>query len=120
MPSGTHRGNDSWVIQLYVVGDTPRSRAALRNLQAICAALLSESRCSIEVTDLREHPEAWREHQILATPTAVRRYPLPERRVIGDLSQTDQVIAGLGLPHPPEDRGGQSRVEPAGEGGVRR
>ncbi|MBN1836646.1 MAG: circadian clock KaiB family protein [Spirochaetales bacterium] len=107
---------DPWLFELFIAGDTPRSRAALRNLQAVCAACLKDGRYAIQVTDLREHPGAWRGHQILATPTAIRRAPLPERRVIGDLSRTEQVVAGLELPRlrPGEPRRPVS--EPAGEG----
>jgi len=106
---------EPWLIELFVVGDTPRSRAALRNLQAVCAARLGDGRYTIEVTDLREHPGAWRGNQILASPTAIRRTPLPERRVIGDLSRTEQVVAGLELPGPSPGVPGSPAAEPVEE-----
>jgi circadian clock protein KaiB len=52
----------------------------------------------VELIDLLEHPELAREHQVLVTPTLIRRYPKPERRIIGDFSEPDRVVAGLGLP----------------------
>jgi circadian clock protein KaiB len=105
-------GPQPWLIELFVVGDTPRSRAALRNLQAVCAAKLGDGRYTIKVTDLGEDPEAWRGNQILASPTAIRRAPLPERRVIGDLSRTEQVVTGLELPGPASGGPGSPAAEP--------
>jgi circadian clock protein KaiB len=98
MTSDGVSASESWLIELYVVGATPRSRTALDNLRTVCAASLEEGRYSIEVIDLREYPEEWRAQQILATPTAIRRSPQPERRVIGDLSRFEQVVRGLELP----------------------
>ena len=84
----------TWRFELYVAGDSPRSRAAQANLQRICRESLGEL-YTIEVLDLLEHPELWRRRQVLATPTVIRKSPRPERRVIGDLSVTEQVLKGL-------------------------
>jgi circadian clock protein KaiB len=95
------RENRNWRFELYVAGDSPRSRAAKNNLERICRASLGEDYV-IEVLDLLENPELWRTHQVLATPTVIRRSPGPERRVIGDLSVTEQVLKGLDIPKPRE------------------
>jgi circadian clock protein KaiB len=100
----------TWKFQLYVAGESPRSRAARENLERICRASLGNN-YAIEVLDLLQHPELWREHQVLATPTAVRRSPEPERRVIGDLSVTDQVLKGLDIPGPTGEPGRQAVPE---------
>lgn len=91
------RQSKTWRFELYVAGDTPRSRAALANLQRICRESLGQD-YTVEVIDLLQHPELWRRQQVLATPTVIRRAPAPERRVIGDLSVTDQVLKGLDIP----------------------
>jgi hypothetical protein len=85
------------LVDIYVAGDSSRSRAARANLERICRATLGDC-YAIEVLDLLEHPELWRRHQVLATPTVIRRSPNPERRVIGDLSVTEQVLRGLDIP----------------------
>ena len=89
----------SWSFDLYVIGDSPRSEVAIENLNAICRALLGDN-YSINIIDLGKSKQLWREHQILAVPTVIRRRPVPEFRVVGDLSLADQVIKGLGLPRP--------------------
>jgi circadian clock protein KaiB len=90
---------DSWILRLYVAGHTPKSNTAFRNLQKICEDQLKGS-YKIEVIDLLENPQLSREHQILAIPTLVRKLPVPVRKIIGDLSDTERVLVGLDLkPH---------------------
>jgi circadian clock protein KaiB len=85
-----------WELRLYVAGQTPRSRAAMANLQKICEEHLA-GRYAIEVIDLLEHPQLSRGDQILAIPTLVRKLPKPMRKIIGDLSDTQRVLIGLDL-----------------------
>jgi circadian clock protein KaiB len=87
----------TWKFSLYVVGDTARSDSAMRSLEHICSAYLGDA-YAIKVIDLLKHPELARQHQILAVPAVIRTYPLPERRVIGDLSRAELVVAFLELP----------------------
>lgn len=87
---------DSYLLRLYVAGETPKSLAAIRNLRALCATHLS-GRFSIEVIDLRVNPQLAAADQILAIPTVVRHLPTPLRKVIGDLSDTERVLVGLDL-----------------------
>lgn len=47
--------------------------------------------------DVYQNPEATRDLQIVATPTLVKILPEPLRRIIGDLSDNDRVLAGLNL-----------------------
>ena len=94
---GAKRSHKTWKFALYVTGDTARSDSAISSLEQICNSCLGND-YAIDVIDLLEHPELARQHQILAVPTAIRTYPLPERRVIGDLSRTEMVVAFLQLP----------------------
>jgi circadian clock protein KaiB len=90
-----------WGLSLYVAGPTRKSSTAFRNLQQICDEHLA-GRYHIEVIDLMKNPQIARDDQIVAVPTVVRKLPLPIRRVIGDLSNTGRVMAGLDLrPHDP-------------------
>lgn len=83
---------DDFDLRLYIAGQTPRSIAAFANLKRLCERHLS-GRYRIEIVDLLENPETAREHQIVAIPTLVRNAPPPSRRMIGDLSNTERVIA---------------------------
>lgn len=88
---------ERWLLRLYIAGMTPTARRALANLEKICQEHLAQ-RHTVEVVDLLERPELAEGEQIFATPTLVRQLPLPLRKVIGDLSNTERVVSGLGLP----------------------
>lgn len=88
--------NDTWVLRLYVAGQTPKSVTAFANLKKICAEYL-EDKYRIELIDLLENPQLARGDQILAIPTLVRNLPTPMRKIIGDLSNTERVLVGLDL-----------------------
>ena len=98
--SVTENQNERWTLRLYVAGRTPRCAAAEQNLRTVCEEHLA-GRYSIEVIDLMEHPTLAHGDQILAIPTLVRKLPTPVRRIIGDLSNTESVLVGLDLRHPP-------------------
>jgi circadian clock protein KaiB len=83
-------------LRLYVAGQTPKSQAAISNLKKICSDHL-EDRYHIEVIDLLKNPALARDHQILAIPTLVRSLPVPIRKIIGDLSDTDRVVVSLDI-----------------------
>jgi circadian clock protein KaiB len=85
-----------YVLRLCVSGMTPRSRDALINLKQICDAYL-DGHYQLEVIDLYQQPALAAAHQIIATPTLLKSYPPPLRRLIGDLSDTEATIRRLGI-----------------------
>ena len=87
---------DFWTLRLYVAGQTPKSLAAFANLKALCEEHLKGC-YAIEVIDLLENPRLAKGDQIIAVPTLVRKLPLPVRKIIGDLSNTERVLVGLDL-----------------------
>jgi len=95
-PPAKPRAEKLWQLRLYVAGQTPKSLTAFSNLKQICETHLS-GRYTIEVIDLVEHPQLSRGDQILAIPTLVRKLPMPVRKIIGDLSDTERVLVGLDL-----------------------
>src|SRR6187401_85793 len=90
------RPKKTWILRLYVAGESARSSAALRNLEAICERHLA-GRYRLEVIDLVKHPQLARGDQIVALPTLVRRLPPPMKKIIGDLSNEERVLVGLDL-----------------------
>ena len=87
---------DSYVLCLYVAGETSRSVSAIANLRKICKEHLPPG-YRIKVIDLVKNPRLARDHQILALPTLVRQLPIPVRKIIGDLSNTERVLVGLDI-----------------------
>jgi circadian clock protein KaiB len=87
---------DMWILRLYVAGQTPKAITAFTNLKKICEEQL-DGKYSIEVIDLLENPQLANEYQIVALPTLIRKLPVPVRKIIGDLSDTERVLIGLDL-----------------------
>ncbi len=86
----------AWELRLYVAGQTPRAVRAFENLKGLCEEHLAGT-YSIEVVDLLERPQLARGDQIVAVATLVRKLPVPVRKIIGDLSNTERVLVGLDL-----------------------
>ena len=91
-----HAPPESWVLRLYVAGQTPKSMAAFANLKRLCEEHLA-GQYTIEVIDLLKQPQLAEGDQIVAIPTLVRKLPQPVRKIIGDLSNTERVLVGLDL-----------------------
>jgi circadian clock protein KaiB len=87
---------ETFLLRLYIAGQTPRSMGAFANLKKICEEHL-EGRYELEIIDLLENPALASGDQILALPTLVRRLPKPIKKIIGDLSNRERVLVGLDL-----------------------
>ncbi len=83
-------------LRLFITGSTPRSLRAIANMHQICERNL-RGRYDVEIVDVYQDPDATRELQIIATPTLVKVLPEPLRRIIGDLSDHERVLAGLDI-----------------------
>ena len=90
------RESETWSLSLYVLNETPTSIRALDTAKRICEEDLA-GRCTLEVIDLAIHPEFAKRDQIVAIPTLIKKLPPPRGTMIGDLSNTDRVMTGLGL-----------------------
>lgn len=90
------RKTERYELRLYVAGQTLRSQTAIQNVRRLCAEHL-RGRCALEIIDIYQDPATFREDQVIAAPTLIRRSPLPSRRLIGDLSEWSKVLAGLEL-----------------------
>jgi circadian clock protein KaiB len=85
-----------YLLRLFVSGTTPRSARAIENIRALCEKRL-HGRYDLEVIDIYQHPEYVKPEQIIVTPTLVKKLPLPFRKIIGDLSDTERVLVGMDL-----------------------
>ncbi|MCH1866898.1 circadian clock KaiB family protein [Nocardioides sp. CFH 31398] len=95
-PVAADLADASFHLRLYVAGQTPRSALAQANLYALCEARLP-GRHHIEIVDLMDEPARARTDGVIAVPTLIRVSPTPVRRVVGDLSDTARLLAGLEL-----------------------
>ena len=92
--SAAKKPNDHYLLRLYIAGTSPRSMRAIANVRKICQSELSD-RYELDVVDIFQHPEMAKEAQIVAAPTLIKELPLPLRRFIGDLSDSDKVVLGM-------------------------
>lgn len=83
-----------YILKLYVTGATPRSTKAIMNIRRICEENL-KGRYDLEIIDIYQRPVLARGEQIIAAPTLIKKLPLPLRRFIGDMSDTERILIGL-------------------------
>lgn len=85
-----------YVLRLFITGATPNSVRAVANITNFCDLYL-KGRYSLEVIDVYQEAEIAEKEQLIALPLLIKKFPLPERRMIGDLSNSEKVFKGLGL-----------------------
>jgi circadian clock protein KaiB len=88
---------DKYVLRLYVTGLTPRSTRAIKAVRAVCDNELA-GRCELEIIDVYQQPSRISSDQIIAIPTLVKSSPSPQRLIVGDMSDRQRLLYGLGLP----------------------
>lgn len=99
MPDPPKSRTSSIQLRLYVVGDNWASQSARANLDAFLNEN-DEAAFDVEIVDLAKDPgRAARDH-IIAVPVLVRVYPLPEIRIIGNLSDPEKLYHELGIKPP--------------------
>jgi circadian clock protein KaiB len=96
------RERERYVLRLYVTGMTPRSTAAVESIRNLCENHLS-GRYELEIIDLYQQPILAEGEQIIAAPTLIKKLPLPLRRIIGDMSDSERILVGLDL-RPPQPK----------------
>lgn len=88
--------SDPWHLTLYVSGTSPLTARVRSNLHEILEKHLDVG-FEIETVDLEEEPGRAEDDMILALPTVIRRHPLPQRRILGDLADEEKVLTGLDI-----------------------
>ena len=95
----TENGNSEpfkYVLSLFVTGASPNSVRAIVNLKQLCETYL-KGKYSLEIIDVYQQGLTAEKEQLIALPLLIKRFPLPERRLIGDMSDTEKVLRGLGI-----------------------
>jgi circadian clock protein KaiB len=88
--------NGKYVLRLFIAGTTPKSSRAVANIKEICERDL-EDRYDLEVVDIYQQPALAKGEQVIAAPMLIKKLPLPLRKFIGDLSDTERLLVGLDL-----------------------
>ena len=89
-------GQAVYVLRLYITGTTPKSTRAVYNLIQLCQEYLA-GRYDLEVIDIYQQPALAQSEDIIAVPTLLKKQPLPVQKLLGDLSNAEQLMAGLDL-----------------------
>ena len=84
------------ILQLYVSGMSMKSMRAIENINRLCAEHL-EGAFDLEIIDIYKNPEMAAEHQIVFSPSLIKKTPLPRKILIGTLSDSEKVIKALGI-----------------------
>ncbi|MCF0057661.1 circadian clock KaiB family protein [Dyadobacter sp. CY356] len=88
--------NERYALRLFVTGASTNSLRAISNIREICEKYLIGN-YSLEIIDVYQQKDIAEKEQIIALPLLIKSYPFPERRLIGDMSDTQKVLKGLGL-----------------------
>jgi circadian clock protein KaiB len=86
-----------YTLRLFITGASPNSLRAITNLKAICETHLTGN-YELEIIDVYQQPLIAQSEQVIALPMLIKMSPSPVRRLIGDMSDTEKVLRGLGLP----------------------
>lgn len=88
--------DEKYDLRLFIMGASPNSTRAVSNLKSICEHYLKD-KYDLEVIDVHQQPEKAEFEQIIALPMLIKRAPGIERRLIGDMSNKERVLKGLGV-----------------------
>lgn len=83
-------------LRLFVAGMTPNSLKAIASIRKICEEHL-QGRYALRVIDIYKQPDLAKREQIIAVPTLIKKFPLPLRKFIGDLSDSKMLLKGLNV-----------------------
>ncbi|MBD2700832.1 circadian clock KaiB family protein [Spirosoma sp. BT702] len=88
--------NQPYILRLFITGASLHSVRAVSNIKHICETHIP-GRYSLEIIDVHQQKELAKSAQLIALPLLIKDSPWPERRLIGDLSDTEKVLKGLGI-----------------------
>lgn len=87
---------EHYTLRLFITGASPNSLRAISNIRKICDHYINE-KYSLEIIDIYQDTALAETEQLIALPLLVKKRPLPERRLIGDMSDKEKVLRGLGI-----------------------
>lgn len=89
-PESNQEQNQEYLFHLFVSGRTAITQRTMEILHQMLEDSLGMT-YTLKVIDISRHPEQTEIYQITATPTLVKIWPLPMRRIVGDLENLDKL-----------------------------
>lgn len=83
-------------LKLFIIGASPNSARAIANLKNICEKYLSK-KYELEIIDVYQQPIIAKREQVVAIPMLIKYFPLPVKKLFGDMSNSKMVLKGLGV-----------------------
>ena len=93
--NGKKYDDDLYVFRLYVTGASPNSLRAIANTKNICEEYFNEN-YELDIIDVHQQPSVAKQENIIALPLLIKKHPLPEKRLIGDMSNIERVLNSIG------------------------
>jgi circadian clock protein KaiB len=87
---------EKYILKLYITGMTTNSKIAVENIKNICEQHI-KGRYELEIIDIYQQPSLAESEQIIAIPTLIKLFPLPLRKLIGNMSDQKKVLRVLDL-----------------------
>jgi circadian clock protein KaiB len=87
---------ERYVLRLFIIGASPNSIRAVENIKAICEKHLAGN-YDLQIVDIHQQASLAEDENVIALPLLIKKAPGAERRLIGDMSDTERVLKGLGL-----------------------
>ena len=88
--------DDPYVFRLYVTGASPNSLRAIANTRELCEEHFNDN-YELEIIDVHQQPSVARQENIIALPLLIKKHPLPEKRLIGDMSDMERILKSIGV-----------------------
>ena len=88
--------DNPYVLRLYVTGASPNSLRAIANTKNMCEEYLNKN-YELEIIDVHQQPLVAKEENIIALPLLIKKHPLPEKRLIGDMADVQRVLKSIGV-----------------------
>ncbi|WKZ19999.1 MAG: circadian clock KaiB family protein [Candidatus Jettenia sp. CY-1] len=88
--------SNHFFLRLYVTGLSKKSSKAIMDIKNFCEKYL-EGRYKLEVIDIYQQLEFSMDEHVIVTPTLIKKLPLPLKKLIGDMSDTDLILTTLDI-----------------------
>lgn len=96
IPAEEANAEEHFMLRLFIAGASSNSLRAVANVREICEAYLA-GRYTLEIVDVHQEKVLAEQEQLIALPMLIKSSPLPKRRLIGDMTNTEKVLRGLGI-----------------------
>ena len=83
-------------LRLFITGASPNSIRAVDNIKAFCEKYLKDN-YQLEIIDVYQQPAIAEQEQIIALPLLIKKAPGTERRLIGDMSDTQKILQSFNI-----------------------